>query len=423
MIRSFFIIVLIALSSFLVPRFSHAAENLTWTACLVEAAKNNPDLISSAEAVEQKKAAASITKSGLYPQISASLSAGAAKSGAVDKSSKNYAYGVSADQLLFNGFQTINNVNAAKENLKAAQEAFLFTSSETRFTLRSAFVELLRAQELIRVAQEIRKIRKDNFDLISMRYLSGLEHKGALMKAQSDLAEAHYELSKAERDLELAQRALSKAMGRNEFIALSAQGNFTVTETTNEKQDLKPLIEHHPTVLQAVSRRNSAMFGIKSSRGSFFPTVSISGGRNQSSQTWPPQNDSWNGGVNVTLPLLEGGLRTAQLQQAQAVYAQSAADEISARHEVEVNLHTMWSALQDAIETVEVQRLQLAAAEERSKISESQYSTGFIQFDNWIVIQDDLVNSKKSYLDAQAGALIAEAKWIEAKGETLEYVR
>ena len=29
--------------------------------------------------------------------------------------------------------------------------------------------------------------------------------------------------------------------------------------------------------------------------------------------------------------------------------------------------------------------------------------------------------AKKSFLDAQASALLAEAQWIQAKGETLEY--
>ena len=63
----------------------------------------------------------------------------------------------------------------------------------------------------------------------------------------------------------------------------------------------------------------------------------------------------------------------------------------------------------------------LQAAEERAKIAQTQYSTGFISFDNWIIIENDLVNAKKTYLESQASALSAEAKWVQAKGETLEY--
>ncbi len=63
----------------------------------------------------------------------------------------------------------------------------------------------------------------------------------------------------------------------------------------------------------------------------------------------------------------------------------------------------------------------LLATEERSKIAQAQYSIGLVTFDNWTIIEDNLVKAKNNYLDAQAAALLAEAKWIQAKGETLEY--
>jgi outer membrane protein TolC len=79
--------------------------------------------------------------------------------------------------------------------------------------------------------------------------------------------------------------------------------------------------------------------------------------------------------------------------------------------------------LQDAIETVEVQKKQLDAAEERAKIAEAEYATGFISYDNWTIIEDNLVSAKTRYLDAEANALFAEANWVQAKGEVLEYAQ
>jgi outer membrane protein TolC len=77
--------------------------------------------------------------------------------------------------------------------------------------------------------------------------------------------------------------------------------------------------------------------------------------------------------------------------------------------------------LHDATELVSVQDKFLEAAQERSRIAEAQYSVGFITYDNWIIIEDNLVRSKTDFLDAQANAMIAEASWIQAKGETLEH--
>ena len=70
---------------------------------------------------------------------------------------------------------------------------------------------------------------------------------------------------------------------------------------------------------------------------------------------------------------------------------------------------------------MDVQKLNLTATEERSKISQAQYSIGLISFDNWTIIEDNLVTAKSAYLNAESAALLAEANWIQAKGETIEY--
>jgi len=416
---------------FLMPQAAKPEEILTWEDCLAEAKKNHPDLISAVENLNQQKASKSITASTLYPQIDANLDASTSgtstTSSATDVTTKattdTYTYGVSGTQLIFDGFKTLNKVKAASENIRAAEQNYRFTSSEVRLNLRTAFINLLRAQELIQVAEEITKIRRDNLMLITLRYESGLEHKGAKLTAEANLAQASFELAQAKRDVELAQRQLTKEMGRQEFKPMSVKGDFTVRDTAKERPDLEALAKNNPSILEALAKRNAAAFDIKSAYADFAPTLSGSAGANKNSGHWPPENNNWNLGLGLTMPIFEGGLRLAQVSKAKALYNQLEADERSTRDSIIVALQQYWVALQDALETVEVQRKSLEAAEERSKIAEAQYSIGFITFDNWIIIENDLVSAKKAYLQAQANTLFAEANWIYAKGETLEYAQ
>jgi len=126
-------------------------------------------------------------------------------------------------------------------------------------------------------------------------------------------------------------------------------------------------------------------------------------------------------GVSLSLPLFEGGLRGAQVAQARALVKQLEENQRSAWDAAVLVLQQSWATLQDTIENVSVQQKTLMATEERSKIAQAQYSIGFINFDNWTIIEDNLVIAKRNYLNAQAEALLAEAKWIQAKGEVLEY--
>ena len=231
---------------FLLPQ-AKAEEILTWEDCLAEAKKNHPDLISAVENVKQEKASKSITASTLYPQIDANLDASTAgtstTSSTTDVTTKattdTYTYGVSGTQLVFDGFKTLNKVKAAKEFIKAAQQNYRFTSSEVRLNLRTAFINLLKAQELIQVAEDIVKIRRDSLILITLRYESGLEHKGAQLTAGANLAQASFELAQAKRDVELAERQLTKEMGRQEFKPMSVKGDFIVRDTAKERPNLR----------------------------------------------------------------------------------------------------------------------------------------------------------------------------------------
>lgn len=414
----------------LLLRQASAEEMLSWQDCVKEAARNHPDLISAQEVVKESQAGKTITASTLFPQVDSTLNASTSKtttkdSGGDKKSTTQdtYTYGANASQLLFDGFKTVNKVNAASENIKAAQYSYRFTSSTVRFRLRSAFISLLKAQESLNITEQIRKLRRDDLELITLRYESGIEHKGALLTAQANLAEADFEMTQTKRSVEVAQRNLIKEMGRTQFSPLRAAGTFDVTDAVLEKPDFDTLAKNNPSLGKLIAQKNAAVFGIKSAQADFLPTLSAQGAGNRTGNHWPPRDNGWDAGLVVNLPIFEGGLRVAQVAQARALYRQAEADERSTRDGIVLGLEQTWSSLQDFVEAVGVQKKFLTAAEERANIAEEQYSLGLIQFDNWIIIEDDLVSAKKAFLNTQANALLAEASWIQAKGEMLEYAQ
>ncbi|MFA5090834.1 MAG: TolC family protein [Candidatus Omnitrophota bacterium] len=404
-----------------------AEEVLVWQDCLKEAAKNHPDLIAAEEEVKQSEANKGITASTLFPQVDSSISASTARGAsgegdtATHSTADSYSYGVTGTQLIFDGTKTIQDVKSASESIKAAKHSFKFTSTTVRFRLRSAFIDLLKAQEMLRITEEIYDIRRGNLELITLRYVSGLDHKGALLTAEADLANAKYGISQARRDIEVAQGELIKEMGRAQWAPLAVKGDFEVKDSVKEKPDFVLLAKNNPSLQQVISKKNAAEFSLRSAYANFSPELSGQAGANKTGSHWSPQNDQWNLGLVLSMPIFEGGLRFAQVSQAQAVLNQLKASERSTKDGIVLSLEQTWADLQDAIDNVGVQKKVLTATEERSNIAQVQYSTGFITFDNWTIIEDNLVKAKKSFLDAQANALLAEAKWVQAKGETLEY--
>jgi outer membrane protein TolC len=424
------IIIIPLFFGFILPAYAEntaSLEVLTWQDCLREAAQNHPDLISAEEAIRQSEAAKAISGSALLPQVDADLGISRARTSitssgkTTNKTANSFTYGATGTQLLFDGQKTRNNVKAAAEDIKAAQYNYKFTSTEVRLRLRTAFVNLLKAQELLHITRQIYNIRRGNLELITLRYASGIEHRGALLTAEANLAQAEFEIVQANRALETAQRNLIKEIGRKQFADLRAKGELRVKGASLEKPDFETLAQANPSLGKLISQKNSASFGLKAAQANYFPQLSANMGANRTSSSWPPRNNQMDAGLTLTLPLLEGGLRSAEVAQAKAIFNQAVANERSTKDAIILALQQTWGALLDSVETVAVQKKFLAAVEERATIAEAQYSLGLVQFDNWTIIEDDLVSAKKACLNAQANALLAEANWIQAKGEKLEY--
>jgi len=416
---------LLALILFLSAAFNTAAagEILTWQDCVREAAKNHPDLIAATEEVKQSEASKKITASTLYPQVDGNVGASTAKTAGTSGSSTgdSYTYGVTGTQLVFDGTKTIQDVKSAGQNIVAAKQNFRFTSVTVRYRLRSAFIDLLKSQEMLRITEDIFNIRRGNLELITLRYASGLEHKGALLTAEADSAAAKYGISQAKREVEVAQRELTKEMGRTQLVPLEAKGNFKAKDTAREKPDFAAIAKNNPSLKQLLAKKNAAEFSLKSAYANYSPTLSGQAGANRSGSHWTPTGDQWNLGLTLSMPIFEGGLRLAQISQAEALLNQLRANTRSTQDGVVLTLEQTWAALEDAVDNAGVQEKSLTATEERSKIAQAQYAIGLISFDNWTIIEDNLVKAKKAYLDAQANVLLAEANWIQAKGEVLEY--
>ena len=416
-----------------------AEETLLWQDCVKEAKKSHPDLVSALEKVNQAKAGKEITRSAYLPQLGFDASETTAKrpsfgvsgssvdlvssssSASANNRSTSYQYEVTAQQLLFDGFKTSYDLSTAERNIIAQKYFYDVTSSNVRLRLRTAYVNLLSAQEFLKVMQEIEARRKQNLELVRLRYEGGREHKGSLMTSEADLAQASYDVAQAIRNIYLSQRQLTKELGRTSFILMSASGDLEVKDADRMLPNFENIAEINPLLKQLIAQKEAARYGLKSAYANFFPQIFANGSLGNTNTRWFPDKNQYSIGTSMTFPIFDGGNRIATAQKAKGTLGQSVADERSGRDSVIFTLANTWTQLQDTVDNVVVQLKALDAARERAKIAEAEYSIGLMLYDNWIIIEDNLVSAKKAYISAQNASLIAEANWVQAKGGTLDY--
>jgi outer membrane protein TolC len=418
--RSAFVIAVVQLFTCLPQASAATVETLDWAQCLTEAASHHPDLRSAAESVRQSEAQRDIVRGGLLPSVSAS--AGGERSGSSAAAPAGaWSYGVNASQLVFDGAKTSSQVKSATETVKASKFNESNVSVATRYALRTAFVQLLTAQKQVALAEEIAVKRRQNLRLIALLYKSGTENIGSQSKAKADLAEAEYEVAQARRGLELAQVVLATQLGRASFGAIRVTGQFTAKEPTRQSPDFDQIARENPTYLNLTAQKDAAGYSLQAARGAFMPSVSLSTGfGNGAFKQLPPDRTDWQAGIDVSVPIYAGGTGRAGVAKARALVNQLNADEESLYLSLKRSLAQAWKSFVDASGNVDVQKKYLDAASERARIADAQYSAGLVSFNEWTIIEDNLVSAKKSFLNAQSNLLTAEAAWVQAKGGTLE---
>lgn len=172
------------------------------------------------------------------------------------------------------------------------------------------------------MAKEILDRRRQSLELVSLRYQSGMEHKGSFLRAEADKVKAELDHLKAQRSIELYQRALTRQLGRSRFTPIIAAGGLFIEEIDRSKPDFERLVEATPLLKELVAQKEAARFGLKSARSDFFPQVYANAGAGRSDSSWPPDASDWSAGVSLTFPIFQGGQQQASLDKARAVYKQ-----------------------------------------------------------------------------------------------------
>jgi len=416
-----------------------AQENLTWAQCVKLATMNNPDMVASHESLRSYEAKYGGSYSAYYPQLSAtaegaynhtsnqtggpgnfSSSSGVSSSGGsfggTSSMLHQYTASVTLSQTLYDGGLTPGNVAQAGANYRAQVAAFVLEKSLISYDLKSAFAQLLYAQELVTLTEQIVKRRRSDADMIHLKYDGGRENKGSWLLSESDYQQAVLNFHNAQRNVVVSQHQLAQVMGVKLKTPVVAVGQL-ITNTPPASPDLDKLAVETPTHFQQVSDTEASRAGITIARAGFLPTVSASVSLEREDQRFFPKSSGWDADLSVSLPIFDGGKTYFDVNAAEAALRQSLANLQSSDDNSVYTLAQNYSTLVSDIEAVGVNQTTVTAQKARSEIGEGQYSNGLISFTDFNLIQNDLVTAENQELQSRRDAVIAEANWEYAQGK------
>ncbi|MBN2407644.1 MAG: TolC family protein [Elusimicrobia bacterium] len=387
-----------------------SAEMFTWTSVLEEALKINPVLENARSTLELADISYKSSYLNFFPDLSGSMSMRRSDSG-----STSYGIGLNSSLSLFRGFKNVNEVKSKKANLTVQEATYKRKLADFVYDLRMAYAELLKTQMTEGLLSDIQSRRKNNMELVKLRYDAGREDRGAYLRSEADFLQSEYEMKSEERNFRIVRAKLLKNIGKDIYGVISVTGTFKVPEI--DEKPSRALLESTPDYIIAKYRLDISELDLKSKYGDFYPNLSASGSVSRSGAEWFPDQDSWSVGLSLSYPFFSGGKDFYELKSAKLNWMITENDLENTGYDLMFQIESAYNDLIDSVEFYKVREKYYSARKERSDISREKYINGLISYQDWDSIENEYINAQKSLLDAEYNVFASWAKWLKVVGE------
>ncbi|MDD9909979.1 MAG: TolC family outer membrane protein [Ahrensia sp.] len=336
----------------------------------------NPTLNAQRAATRVADENLALAKSGYRPQIFGTADLGLSRSRVENQVNPPFSsggtnvtnlvpfgFGVTIQQRLFDGFQTINNVKGAEAGIRASRETLRNEEQNTLFNAATAYADVLRDQGLVNLRRANIRFLREQVRSTNARLEVGEGTRTDVAQSQAQLAQGEALLAASEAALGASQATYVQIIGRRPKGLIWPKGP-TYLHPSSLSQAIAVGANQHPAIRATQHLVDVAAFQVKSSEGTFLPTVTLNGSAQQRYNPSSGVNDTTNlqATVNVNIPIYQGGSASATVRQNRETLGQRRIEVDQSRDQVRQAVVSAWTQLQAARANLRANASQVRAA-------------------------------------------------------------
>lgn len=330
------------------------------------------------------------------------------------------SWSVRLDQAMSTSGRELTALKMAKDNIEKNKMDLVFVKETYMLNVTNGYYDVLRAGKLVEISrQNINRLKKYR-DAASIRLKIGEVTKTALLRAEAELSGAQSDLVKAQNLLSSTRAVLQRIVGLEggfDLYDMYKSPSSNLKNISVESRD--PLILNCPSsyleCLKDVAYVERAEFKsltiqkdiadrqVTYTRGAHWPTLALEGvfiAKKETPETGSIIRDNVYGGVRLTLPLFEGGLRHAETQEAMAK-----------KRQVEYALNDLKKSIAVEVENAYLdyiaQKGILKSSGDQVAFAQENYNAVSKQFDFGLAQSIDVI-------DANTVLVTAETQFVQA---------
>jgi outer membrane protein len=381
-----FLRVLCASAVSVVPGALQAQTQLTLTEARRLALQNHPSLSTARynaaaahQAAPQYKAAYAPTLTGNLTGVGADNGSRLAAGGLNNPVVYNrLGSGLTVGQMVTDFGRTGNLVAMAKLQASAQDEATESTRSQILFNVSRAYFTVLRAQAVLKVANQTVAARQLVVDQVTALAESKLKSTLDVSFANVNLADAKLLLAQATNEQQAAQAELAAALGLPNEPAFALDDEPLPAPLPDRVADLiADAVRNRPELKGLRLQQSAAERFTRAEHALFFPSIGIVG----SAGFAPYANDAVQSrygavGLNISIPIFNGGLVRARQTQAELKAKATAASVSDLENRIARDVRVAWLAANTAHDRMALTHQLLEQARMALDLAQTRYELG-----------------------------------------------
>jgi multidrug efflux system outer membrane protein len=392
---------------------------------------NNQTLKAAIARLDEARATARVTASGLYPELDAGIRATRSR---LSGNRVTNGTSISRHPVTQNEFSipfTLNyevdlfgrvrhSVEAANANLQASaadlENIRLLITSE----LAADYFQLRELDSEIAVVQKAIGFQQAGLDLVERRHHGGASSGLDVAQQEVVLDSSKTQLSLLQQQRAQYQHALAMLQGLapSEFVApdreLSVQAPFVPLALPSE------LLQRRPDVAIAERETAAANARIGVARAALYPAISLGGSGGVDSKAIASLLNApslfWSIGACVLEPVIAGGRNRAQLDYAQSTYSESVANYRESALVAFQQVEDALSGLNALASAFESQRRAVADAERSLNLANARYTGGLVTYLDVITAQEQALSNERLATQLLGQQLVTSVYLVKALG-------
>jgi outer membrane protein len=337
----------------------------------------------------------------------------------------SYSKGYGANLTLFDGGQRWFNYRAAQANQRAYFENDILQRFNVALNVKQQYYAVLAARESEAAALRQLDQAEQQLRLTSARVRVGAAIHSDSLRGAIAVGTARLAIINARNNLRVANATLTRLVASTDEVTAVAADTSEVPRIELDSVDLVKLAEEGPGVRQATSGLEASRATKRATLTPYLPTVSMNYGYSTSKSS--PTFD-WGGGpaspstsyrFSLSYTIFNNFGRELNLMSATVNAENAEATLRDARLAVRENLATYLGAFRTAQQTIELQLLQIAAAEEDFRAQQSRYALGSSSLLDVLTSQTALDNARTALINARLQARTAKAQLEALVGREL----